>query len=172
MLQTGLHSATVVTWVQKHTGKESHVGVEVNMIGEPYARITYEILDGMGDTNPYDSRIRLITTRCNLGGVRYWFECPACGKRVGGLYLVLGRTHFRCRLCNNLTYRSRNRHKLETWGHTSRQIKKLQGEIKRWSWRGLPTRQARRLYKLYGKMDGLTAYANASLEKLKRRVRS
>jgi hypothetical protein len=169
MLERGLHAATVITWVERNSGKESRVGVEVNMIGEPYARITYAISDGQGNTTPYDSRIRLITSPCNLGGVRYWFVCPECGKRVGGLYLVLGRMHFRCRHCNKLTYRSRNRCKVEAWGHTSRQIKKLQSEIKRWTWRGLPTRRARRLYKLYGKMAVLNAHAAAKLEKFKGR---
>jgi len=135
-LEVGRHTATVVTWVEKRSGKESCVRVEVNMIGEPYARITYGISDCMGNTNPYDSRIRLITTPCNLGGVRYWFVCPECWERVGGLYLVPGRTNFRCRQCNNLTYRSRNRVMMETFGHTSRQIKRLLPEINRWMWAG------------------------------------
>lgn len=172
MLESGRHTATVVTWVQKHTGKESQVRVDVNMIDEPYARIKYAISDGEGNTSPYDSQIQLVTSPCNLGGVRYWFECPECGKRVGGLYLVLGRTHFQCRLCNNLAYNSRNRCKIEAWGHTSRHIEKLRSEIKRRTWRGMPTRQARQLYKLYGKMDVLNAHAAATLEKLKGRVGS
>ena len=170
MLESGRHTATVITWVQKHTGKESHVGVEVNTIGEPYARIRYGISDGKGNMSPYDSRIRLITTPCNLGGVRYWFECPECGKRVGGLYLVLGRTHFRCRLCNNLTYRSRNRGTMETFGHTSRQIKKLLPEIKRWTWRGRPTRKVRKLRALEQKMGILSGQVSVVLDKLTSRI--
>jgi hypothetical protein len=148
MLERGLHTASIITWVERNSGKESQVRVEVNMIGEPYARITYAISDGMGNTNPYDSRIRLITSPCNLRGVRYWFVCPDCGRRVGGLYLAPGERYFRCRKCNNLTYRSRNRVMMETFAHTSRQIKKLQPEIKRWTWKGRPTRKVRRLAKL------------------------
>jgi len=167
MLEAGRHTATFVTWVEKNSGKESCVTVDVNMIGEPYARITYEISDGMGNTTPYDSRIPLITSPCNLGGLRYWFECPERWKRVGGLYLVPGRTDFQCRQCNNLTYRSRNRVMMETFGHTSRQIKRLLPEIKRWTWRGRPTRKARRLYALQHKMDRLSVQALAVLDKLR-----
>lgn len=167
MLEAGRHTATVTTWVEKRTEKESSVGVEVNMIGEPYTRITYGISDGMGNMDTHDSRIRLITSPCNLGGVRYWFVCPECGKRVGGLYLVPGRTDFQCRQCNNLTYHSRNRQVMGNFGHTSRQIKRLVPEIKRWTWAGRPTRKARRLYALQHKMDRLCVQASAVLDRLR-----
>lgn len=54
--------------------------------------------------------IRLVTTRCHLGGVRWWFLCPlsrdgvACGRRVRALYLH-GK-YFGCRTCHQLTYAS------------------------------------------------------------------
>jgi hypothetical protein len=57
-----------------------------------------------------DYVVRLVTTPCHLGGVRWWFICPlsrigvACGRRVRKLYLY-GR-YFGCRHCHNLTYRS------------------------------------------------------------------
>jgi hypothetical protein len=151
MLKGG-HTATVITWVSSHSGKESRIGLEVNMTGEPYARLTYSVTDGEGNATPYDSKVDLITTPCNLGGVRYWFACPWCGRRVGGLYLPPGGYRFKCRHCTNLSYRSRNREAVEAWGHTSRQIEKLYGEIKRWTWRGRPTRKVRRLRALERRM--------------------
>jgi len=57
-----------------------------------------------------DYPIRLETTGCHLGGVRWWFTCPlavngrVCGRRVRKLYLC-GK-YFGCRHCHNLTYRS------------------------------------------------------------------
>jgi hypothetical protein len=54
--------------------------------------------------------IRLVTTSCNLGGVRWWFICPlsqsgvACGRRVRKLYLR--SNYFGCRHCHKLAYRS------------------------------------------------------------------
>lgn len=58
-----------------------------------------------------DYPVRLVTTQCHLGGVRWWFVCPlvknnvACGRRVRKLYL--SGKYFGCRHCHGLTYRSR-----------------------------------------------------------------
>ena len=58
-----------------------------------------------------DYPVRLVTTRCHLGGARWWFLCPLtkdgirCGRRVRKLYQC-GR-YFGCRTCHELTYRSR-----------------------------------------------------------------
>jgi len=57
-----------------------------------------------------DYSVRLVTTGCHLGGVRWWFICPlvkdgiACGRRVRKLYLR-GK-YFGCRHCHGLTYSS------------------------------------------------------------------
>jgi len=53
--------------------------------------------------------INLCTTRPHFGGVRYWFTCR-CGRRVGRLYVSVGETTFRCRLCHGWTYRSCQEH--------------------------------------------------------------
>jgi hypothetical protein len=49
--------------------------------------------------------VRIVHTRCNLGGSRAWFICPAvgCGRRVAILY---GGSIFACRHCYLLTYAS------------------------------------------------------------------
>ncbi len=63
-----------------------------------------------------DYRIRLEETRCQYGGVRYWFLCPLtvkgkfCGKRVGKIYLPPGGAYFGCRHCYDLTYRCQKEH--------------------------------------------------------------
>jgi hypothetical protein len=52
--------------------------------------------------------LECVTTR--LGGVRWFFRCPSCGRRCGKLYHPCSRrrgTGFRCRTCHDLTYRSR-----------------------------------------------------------------
>ena len=49
--------------------------------------------------------VRIERTRCNLGGSRPWFICPAagCGRRVAILY---GGGIFACRHCHQLAYAS------------------------------------------------------------------
>lgn len=49
-------------------------------------------------------QIPVVITHPNFGGVRYWFKCPFCGKKITTLYIT--RKYFSCRKCNNLTYRS------------------------------------------------------------------
>ncbi len=48
--------------------------------------------------------IELVHTNCFYGGVRYWFLCPACGRRAGKLYNHYSQKEFQCRICLNLTY--------------------------------------------------------------------
>jgi hypothetical protein len=61
------------------------------------------------DWDPWQSReypVFLDWTRCNYGGARAWFLCPAmgCGRRVAILYM--GGGIFACRHCHQLAYGS------------------------------------------------------------------
>lgn len=49
----------------------------------------------------YDYLVRVDTTTPHYGGVRYWWLCPACGRRCRILY---GGCRFLCRQCHDLTY--------------------------------------------------------------------
>ena len=67
--------------------------------------------------------VRLLATRPNYGGVRWWFACPlitdgkSCGRQVAKLYAPPGARYFGCRTCHRLTYRSvqQRRSCLELW---------------------------------------------------------
>jgi hypothetical protein len=50
------------------------------------ARLTYR---AGGATQPLDDEFTLHSTAQPLGGRRWWFECPACGRRCGKLHLPL-----------------------------------------------------------------------------------
>jgi hypothetical protein len=57
---------------------------------------------------PWESKryeVALERTKCNYGGERVWFRCPAlnCGPRVAILY---GGSFYACRKCHELTYQS------------------------------------------------------------------
>ena len=45
----------------------------------------------------YGAFIRLTSTPSNYGGLRYWFACPSCNRRVGILY----GSSLQCRHCAN-----------------------------------------------------------------------
>lgn len=57
-------------------------------------------------TEKLDYKVFLTKTLPNYGGFRYWFICPACGRRVRKLYAPPNFGYFFCRTCQNLTYTS------------------------------------------------------------------
>lgn len=77
------------------------VKVEVSQV-----RLIYNYRRNEEDGESLDYPVRLETTACHYGGVRYGFICPAvgCGRRVAVLYL--GNKLFACRHCYQLVYRS------------------------------------------------------------------
>ena len=135
------------------------------MADEPFVRLNYAITDRQGKSTPYDNEVSLITTPCNLGGVRYWFVCPLCkdgvycGRRVGTLYLASVGNYFGCRHCYDLSYGSCNEPHFARPGGiyyslvTDFKIEELYSQIKRWTWRGKPTKKARKLKALSDRLD-------------------
>lgn len=162
--------STVLGWRNSRSGKESAVALTVDVRDDPHVRFVYTFTERNGEKTDYDYEVSLVTTPCNLGGVRYWFACPMCGRRVGCLYLV-SAGYFWCRHCNDLTYQSRSRSGIALFGHTSRQVDKLRSEIKRWTWRGYPTRKVRRLRALERKAQVLGGQAMVRIDRLKARLR-
>ena len=132
---------------------------------KPYAKINYTITRKKdGSTEYYDYKIYLDKTPCNLGGFRYWFLCPNCGRRAGKLYRkILGEMYI-CRICNNLTYESRNEPRIDRPGgigyflKAGRQIEKIYKTVKHETWRGKPTRKMRRIAQLERKGREITHY--------------
>ena len=159
-LLTGYDTRTLM-WKWSLSGRKSSIGIIVNIEDEPYVKVNYMITDRETDEKAdYDYKINLTTTPCHFGGVRYWFICPLsvngvyCGRRVGTLYLASGGNYFGCRHCYNLSYESRNEPRLARPGGigypivAERKIEELYQQIKRWTWRGKPTRKARKLQML------------------------
>lgn len=148
------------------SGKKSSVEIEVSLFGDlryPEERkmyvdycfsesdetfdsfrkhiiISYTSTSQSGEKTDVRDKISLGTTKCNYGGVRYWFFCPWCTRRVGVLYSA--GIYYRCRHCYNLTYSSKNcGHSITSY----EKLYKLREEIKRPYYKGKMTRR----YKSY-----------------------
>jgi len=163
-LLDGIHISTL-SWTRRQSGSKKSIGILVDT-KELYAKVNYTITDrSTGEKIDYNYKISLKTTPCNFGGIRYWFICPLsknglyCGRRVGTLYLVSGGKYFGCRHCYNLSYESRNESRLGRFGGIGYSIKaerlyeELYMQIKRWTWKGRPTRKAKKLYLLEKKIS-------------------
>jgi len=158
------YAATTLTWTRRLSGKKSSIGILVD-IEDLYTKVNYAITDRNGNKTDYDYKISLTTMPCNFGGVRYWFICPLsvngvyCGRRTGALYLASGGRYFGCRHCYNLSYESRNEPHFARCGglyyplKLDGQIEKLSEQIKRWTWKGKPTKKAKRLQILERRME-------------------
>lgn len=164
-LLTGFR-ATNLTWTHHRSGHKSSIGIIVDTHAL-YARVKYTITDPNGNKTDYDYKIRLTTTLCYFGGVRYWFLCPShvkgiqCGRRTGTLYLTSGENYFGCRHCCNLTYDSRNESRIGRPGgvgyniKVERQIRELEERLKRRYYAGKPTRKHRQLLKFQHQLDSI-----------------
>ncbi len=65
-------------------------------------RLSYTQISSDGSVDVVDL-IPIVTTRTRFGGIRHWFECPACGRRCRKVH---GGSRFRCRRCHGLRYQS------------------------------------------------------------------
>ena len=156
-----------IVWKNCYGEETSSIGVTVStMDGDSYVRFQYISTDrNTGEKTEYDYKVRLTTTPCNFGGVRYWFNCPLsrngvyCGRRVGKLYKAPGAVYFGCRHCYNLSYESRNESRLGRFGQlgyllkAEKQIEELRSRIKRRFYSGSPTRKFRRLLRMQNKLN-------------------
>lgn len=113
LLPRGASLSTILSWTDTRTGKVvSSLGLAVSTEGlVPEVRLDYSIRG-----EPLTSTVRLLETRPNYGGFRWWFRCPlvvngrTCGRRVLKLYLPPGGKWFGCRSCYRLTYTSCQEH--------------------------------------------------------------
>lgn len=157
----------VISWSNRYGEQIASIGVTVCTVdGESYARFQYtNTRRATGETTTCDYKVRLVTTPCHLGGVRWWFICPLttngryCGRRVGKLYCPRGGTYYGCRHCHDLSYESCNESRCGRIAHMAhfltldRRHKKLLEGMARWTYRSRPTRKARRLQALEARMD-------------------
>lgn len=162
-----------VYWLKKHgyfcgykyggikwsfrSGHESNISLAVKTHDhEQYINFIYTLTDKDGQKEHFDYKVPIVTTKCNFGGVRYWFLCSlsgdgmSCGRRVGKLYMPSGGKYFGCRHCYQLSYDARNEGKGRFFAFrlvldSRTKLDKLQTAIKRRFYNGKPTRK----YKKY-----------------------
>ena len=127
--------------------------VDISYPGTKYIRFKYTTtIRATGEKIDQDYKVRLVSTKCNYGGQRWWFICNYCKRRVGVLYI--GDSEFACRHCYNLTYESRNESRRGFLGFMSNIFKaeKIKEGIKRSFYNGKPTKKMLRYMALMEKL--------------------
>ena len=95
-------------WTVVGTGREvSSLSYEANIVDPDAAwmRLRYAIGDGEAQRS-FNYKVGLITTRPPRGGLRWWFRCPASGRRCTKLHRPPGGDTFAARQAWSLGYAS------------------------------------------------------------------
>jgi len=156
-----------IVWTNRLGEETASMTVMMHTVqDENYIRLMYTMTDrNTGKETHCDYKVQLETTPCHFGGLRWWFICPLsvngvrCGRRVSVLCRAPRADYYGCRHCYNLSYESRNepRHgRFAYMGHymaLDRQMEKLREQTNRWTYRGRPTRKARRLQILEARLE-------------------
>ncbi len=103
-IKAGWHRTGSVYW-SRNGERVASIGYEARMDeSPPFVRLIYTV----DQTEKFDYRVGLTATYPHLGGVRWWFVCPArgCGRRVGKLLKAPGVKYFVCRHCLGIGYQS------------------------------------------------------------------
>lgn len=101
--------------------------------------------------NEHVHSIKIISSKCNYGGYRYWIQCPYCSRKVSKLYLPPNDEVFACRYCLRLTYKSKSKN---YHNHMSKSFNRIFNFIelyestKRIYYKGKLTRKAQRLLRI------------------------
>lgn len=104
---------------------DAETGERLASIGYAVASNAVTLIYTMSDS-PMRQHVPILTTECNFGGVRYWFGCPRCGRRVAVLYLRA--RGFACRGCNRITYASQSGDEIDRTWRTQAKLERLLGE--------------------------------------------
>lgn len=163
----------IISW-SGGVGAESSISINSSITdGICWIKLRYSQTKWDGKKVSYDYKISLTTTKCKLGGKRYWFLCPLnkggkpCRKRVGKLYIA-GK-YFGCRACYELGYRTQYRKYSGKLAQSFKVVKMADdiaeaGEKMRVKfWKGRPTK---RYAKLLRQSDAMRRLARRSFPPL------
>ena len=110
-----------------------------------------ESLRAAGISLPTNARVWVVPTHPTYGGDRWWFVCPACGRRCGAIYCLpwgYSRSHgmvWACRDCQNLVYPSQREGTGERGLRKLRKI--LRGAGAAWSSNCLPRHRPKGMHR-------------------------
>lgn len=149
-----------ISWKWGWGDNESSIGLSVDTTGDfPNIRFRYSTKHWNGEEKKHmDYSFPLIQVPCNLGGFRWAFKCGLwvngvyCGRTVYTLYKA-NSDYFGCRKCIRIVYESQRESgkSFEFLGKilkAEREYEKVYKSIRKWHYRGRPTRKVIKLNKL------------------------
>ena len=107
-LGSNLTQSGEVTWFDHFECKVASLGFVIATARTDGIMVLNYVLTGLNGSEDQSFRykVSLQTTQPNFGGIRWWFTCPRCHRRVRKLYRPPLADKYLCRLCHELSYRS------------------------------------------------------------------
>lgn len=107
-----------------------------------------------GKKNDISYNIYTLKTNCNYGGKRFWFICPNanCGRKCSKLYFR--DSYFVCLKCSRLLYYNQKcsrKYREISYSHMDDDANKLENQLRKKYYRGLPTRRYKRVLQLHAR---------------------
>lgn len=154
-----------ITWSYGYSENKNSISFSVvkDNYGTPeeraYINLRYTNTNrASGEKNDMNYKIELTTTPCRYGGKRYWFICPLskngipCRRRVGVIFNI-GKW-FGCRHCGDIAYAKQMEGGKYRWNGVSiPDIERAEKDVKKFYYKGKPTKKYRRLIRLNEKFE-------------------
>lgn len=163
------HQSGTITWTSGWLENKNSVGMSSCTISDdqhsPHIELTYTQTErSTGEKKDFNYKIKLVSTNCRFGGIRWWFVCPlikrgiSCNRRVGVIYK--SGDYFGCRHCHELSYQSRNinrdyyaRQPIFSYMRDEKIVEDIYEKMKRTHYAGKPTQKMRRIIKIRKRMN-------------------
>ncbi len=163
-------SSGVITWTS--TFRKEQIGYDIYLYGDsPYMRLHYISRNYWDNGTTYDYRVRLLKTRCQFGGYRWWFICPYCYRKAM-ILMDPGKGQYGCRICLQLSYFTRQRSYHGHIGPLKRMIDlqekyhRLRESVKKLYYRGKLTKKTKKLLAYKTWFDSVTPQLQSQIDKI------
>lgn len=117
-----------------------------------YFHLEYILTDNYnGKKSDISYDVYVSSTKCNYGGKRFWFICPNtnCRRQCSKLYFK--DSYFVCLKCSRLLYYNQKcskKYREISYSHMGDDANKLEKQLKKKYYQGLPTRKYKRVLQL------------------------
>lgn len=168
------HWSGTIHWDNNH-GEGSSIGVEIDVKDDyGFTKVKYTTVANSYDEARLEYYIHMVASPCNLGGQRWWFDCPLvrsgspCGNRVRKLFK--NGKYFGCRQCLRLCYASQNENRRYRTGFfkiisDSSKAEQFRASFTREYYNGRPTRKMQRYRRLEQDADSVfAAWSSLSID--------
>ena len=128
------------------------------------ARLTLGHQAGRRTTGPWDQLVELEAAPCRFGGARWWWVCPAPGRRAAKLYLPTGGSRFLSRQAYGLAYASQREDEVARAHRRAARLHQCLGSPRRSAFGGTPPKPKWMRWPTYERLAAELQEIDAALE--------